>query len=146
MRIGQGLLTAGIRGAVGAMAMTGVRSLTTSLGLVDQTPPEALLQEKAGGLMAKIPADRQQVVTELTHWGIGLATGAGFALLPAKWRRHQWSGAAYGLTVMTGFEAGIAPLLGLSRAGQARPMERLLLVADHLLWGIVLSPPRHRHP
>lgn len=146
MKLGQRLLTAGIRGTVGAMAMTGVRSLTASLGLVDQTPPEAVLQEKAGGLMAKIPADKQQSVTELTHWGIGFVTGAGFALIPPKWRRNQWSGAAYGLAVLTGFEVGVAPVLGLSRAQHLRPVERVLLVADHLLWGMVLAPPRHREP
>ena len=33
---------AGARGDVGAMAMTGMRVITTELGLVEQTPPQAL--------------------------------------------------------------------------------------------------------
>jgi hypothetical protein len=40
------------RGAVGAMAMTGMRVLTTELGLVDQTPPAAVSRQRARGLRA----------------------------------------------------------------------------------------------
>jgi hypothetical protein len=43
-----------------------------------------------------------------------------------------------------GFEMGIAPALGLSQAKRARPVDRLALAADHLLYGLVLSQMR-RH-
>ena len=47
--------------------------------------------------------------------------------------------------VLTGFEAGIAPALGLSQARHMRPVERLVFLADpdHVLFGIVLAPPQH---
>jgi len=45
--------------------------------------------------------------------------------------------------VLTGFEAGIAPALGLSQAQHMRPVERLVFLADHMLFGIVLAPPQH---
>lgn len=143
MGIGQRLVNSGARGTVAAMAMTGTRSLTTSLGLVGQTPPEAMLHKTAGGMMAKIPDDKHQAATELAHWGMGFVAGAGYALIPAQARRYRWAGAVYGLAVLTGFEAGVAPLLGLSQAKHVRPVERLMFFADHLLYGIVLAPPRH---
>ena len=44
--------------------------------------------------------------------------------------------------VWLGFELGIAPALGLSQAKQVRPIDRLALSADHLLYGLVLSATR----
>ena len=44
------MLLGGARGAVGAMAMTGMRVLTTELGLVEQTPPQAVGRQRARGL------------------------------------------------------------------------------------------------
>src|SRR5436190_1067229 len=38
------------RGVVGAMAMTGMRVITTELGLVEQTAPEAMSRQHARGL------------------------------------------------------------------------------------------------
>lgn len=140
----QQVVNSGVRGVVAAMAMSGTRSLTSSLGLVGETPPEAVLHQKTPGLMAKVPTDKQPAVTEAAHWAFGAAAGAGFALLPARLRSRRWAGAVYGLVVLTGFEAGIAPLLGLSQAQHARPMERLVFLADHVLFGIVLAPPQHQ--
>jgi hypothetical protein len=57
-------------------------------------------------------------------------------------RRQSWAGPAYGLVVWLGFELGIAPALGLSQAKRARPVDRLALAADHLLYGLVLSATR----
>jgi hypothetical protein len=46
------VLHASARGAVGAMAMTGMRVLTTELGLVEQTPPQAVSRQRAPGARA----------------------------------------------------------------------------------------------
>lgn len=141
----QRVINSSLRGTVAAMAMSGMRTLTGSLGLVGESPPEAVMQQSAPGLMAKVPMDKQSAVTELAHWTFGALAGAGFALLPAALRRYRWAGAAYGVVLLIGFEAGIAPVLGLSQAKHARPIERLVFAADHLLFGVVLSPPRHEH-
>lgn len=141
----QRVINSGLRGVVAAMAMTGTRSLTGSLGLVAQTPPEAVLHQQASGVMGRFPRDKRPAVTELAHWTFGAVAGAGFTLLPARWRRYRWVGAVYGLVVLTSFEAGIAPLLGLSQAHTARPFERVVFLADHALFGLVLAPPEHEH-
>jgi hypothetical protein len=57
-----------MRGTIASMAMTGMRVLTVSLGLVDQPPPQQL----AGGE----PSGRRRAAVELAHWTVGAAAGA----------------------------------------------------------------------
>jgi hypothetical protein len=135
---------AGLRGAVAAMAMTGMRALTVSLGLVSQPPPQAILKQRARGVLRLVPRRRRRAAIELAHWSYGAAGGATFGLLPDGVRRRRWAGPVYGLAVWMGFEAGIAPALGLRQAKRPRPVERVALAADHLLYGLVLSEMRAR--
>ncbi len=132
-------------GAVGAMAMTGMRVITTELGLVEQTPPHAVSRQRARGLRALLrqaPRKQRRGLVEAAHWAFGASGGAAFGALPREARRRRWAGPAYGLVVWLGFELGIAPALGLSQAKRTRPVDRLALAADHLLYGLVLSPTR----
>jgi hypothetical protein len=114
------------------MAMTGVRVVTVSLGLVSQAPPQQLAGEASG---------RRRASVELGHWAFGAIGATGFAALPASWRGKSWTGPAYGLLIWSGFEAA-APLLGLPHAEGARVSERLAVAADHLLYGFVLDETR----
>jgi hypothetical protein len=132
------------RGVVGAMAMTGMRALTTSLHLVDEAPPRSILRQKSRGLVRLLPRAPRRTLVELSHWSVGAAGGAGFAALPEELRRRRWAGPAYGLALWAGFEAVLAPALGLTQAKRARPVERLALAADHVLYGLVLSEMRAR--
>jgi len=138
------LLTAALRGAIAAMAMTGMRAFTVDLGIVEETPPQAVLKKKARGLIRRVPRQNRRAAVELAHWGYGAAGGAVFRLLPEEVRRRDWAGPAYGLCVWLGFEMGIAPLLGLTQARKLRLAERTALAADHLLYGLVLSEIRKR--
>jgi hypothetical protein len=135
---------AALRGAIAAMAMTGMRTLTLELGLVAQEPPQAIARQRAKGLLRKVPRKRRRAAVELAHWTYGAAGGAAFGALPAGLRRRAWAGPAYGLLVWVGFEAGLAPLLGLKQAKTPRPVERVAVAADHLLYGLVLSEIRAR--
>src|SRR5918992_2551412 len=49
------VLTGAVRGVVAAMAMTGMRQVTTGLGLVEQTPPDAILKQRAFGPLIRFP-------------------------------------------------------------------------------------------
>ncbi len=133
------MLQAGIWGAFAAMAMSGMRTLTNELGLVGETPPEAMAREGAGGLLRQIPSAKRGAVVELSHWGFGAVGGAFFGVLPGWLRRRNWAGPAHGLLVWLGFEAGLAPALGLSKAKATRPVERAAFAADHVLYGLVLA-------
>jgi hypothetical protein len=135
---------AGLRGAIAAMAMSGMRTLTANLGLVEQPPPPALIKQRAASLLRSVPRKRRRSAIELAHWGYGAVGGVQFALLPETVRRKPWAGPLYGLALWLGFEAVLAPALGLKQAGRARPAERVALAADHLLYGLVLSEIRRR--
>jgi hypothetical protein len=141
---GERIPHAALRGAVAAMAMTGMRVLTTNLGIVKESPPQAFFRQRARGQLKVVPRKRRRAAIELAHWGYGAVGGAVFAALPAGMRRQPWAGPAYGLVVWGGFEAGLAPLLGLEQAKKPRPLERLGLALDHLLYGFVLSEFRRR--
>jgi hypothetical protein len=138
------IVHAGLRGAIAAMAMTGMREFTVYVGLVDQTPPAAILKQRARGLVSRVPKKKRRAGIELLHWGYGGVGGAAFAFLPESIRRQPWAGPSYGLVVWLAFELGIAPLLGLKQAKQTRLAERVALAADHLLYGFVLSETRRR--
>ena len=135
---------AGARGAVGAMAMTGVRTVTEDLGLVRETPPKALVRKKGRGLLRRTPPTRWRTLVEVAHWGVGAMGGAAFGLLPEDLRRRAWAGPVHGLAIWLSFELGLAPLLGLKQATRPKLTEQLALIADHLVYGLVLSEGRRR--
>jgi hypothetical protein len=135
---------AGLRGAIASMAMTGMRHFTVHVGIVKETPPDAILRRRASGLLKQVPEERRRAAIELAHWAYGAGGGAAFRLLPDPVRLRAWAGPLYGLMVWLGFELGIAPALGLPQAEKPRPAERAGLAADHLLYGLVLSETRAR--
>jgi hypothetical protein len=135
---------AGLRGAIAAMAMTGMRAFTVDMGVVEQSPPQAIFKQRARGLIRRVPRNRRRAAVELAHWGYGAAGGVVFGLLPRQLRRRAWAGPVYGLVTWVGFEAALAPALGLTQAKKLRLGERAALAADHLLYGLVLSEVRSR--
>ena len=141
-RIGNGA----VRGVVAAMAMTGFREFTRRVGLLQEPPPEAIVRQRLLGRFRRARSGRSRAGAELLHWGYGAAGGAAFAALPEGIRRPAPSGPLYGLVVWTGFELGIAPLLKLQQAKQARPLDRAALALDHALYGFVVSGLGGRSP
>lgn len=138
------LAPAALRGVIGAMAMTGMRTFTVDLGIVKQTPPQAIVRQRASGIIRRVPRKRRRAVIEVMHWAYGGVGGAMFGALPLGLRRHAWSGPAYGLLAWLGFEAGVAPVLGLSQARKLRTVERGALLVDHVMYGVVLAQGRRR--
>jgi hypothetical protein len=135
---------AALRGTIAAMAMSGMRVFTVNLGLVEEAPPRAIIRQRARRLLKLVPPERRPAAIELAHWCYGAAGGAAYGALPANIRRAVWSGPVYGLLTWAGFEAVLAPLLGLEQAKKPRPLDRLSLAGDHLLYGFVLSEFRQR--
>jgi hypothetical protein len=136
------VLHASLRGAIAAAAMTGMRAFTVSLGLVEETPPRAIIDK--AGVAHVIPRKKRRAAVEVLHWAYGAQGGALFGLLPDDLRRRPWSGPVYGMVLWLGFELVLAPLLGLKHAERKRPVERLAIAADHALYGFVLSEMRRR--
>lgn len=139
------MVHATVLGAIGATAMSGIRTFTVASGLVEQSPPQAIAnQEKVLKLLKGISRERRVAVIELGHWAYGAVGGTMFGMLPESVRRRLWAGPVYGALVWFGFEFGVAPLLGLTYAKEQQLVERIAVASDHLLYGVVLSQMRHR--
>ena len=130
---------AAIRGVFAAMAMTGMRRMTSGLGLVREPPPEAIARQGVPSLLALIPVENRDEAIELAHWAYGAIGGVIFGSLPAALRRQVWAGPAYGLAVWVLFEGALAPLLGVTPAPDRKIVERVAVAADHLLYGAIVS-------
>lgn len=132
------LARAGARGLLGAMGMTGARQLTTNLGLMDETPPETMVRRVAPSGLDSLDRGMRAALTELVHWAYGAGGGAAYGLLPRRVRSNVATGPIYGLAVWLVFELGVAPVLGL-RHPQGRIVGRVMLLADHALYGVVVA-------
>lgn len=128
-----------LRGAIAAMAMTGMRVVTTGLGLLPKPPPDEIFEDAVPQLLEAVPPPYRETAVELAHWGYGAAGGVGFALLPSAARRHPWAGPVYGVATWALFEAVLAPLLGLRKPPERSPSERAAVIADHVLYGLVVA-------
>jgi len=135
-------LQAAVRGAIGAMAMTGVRVFAVNAGLIREDPPSRLVRGRQRGLLRLVPRTRRRTVIELVHWALGAAFGGLFGMLPERVRLRTWAGPAYGLLVWLGFEAVLAPMLGLRQARWPDARERAVFAVDHMLFGLVLAERR----
>ncbi|MBF8187590.1 hypothetical protein ITP53_17985 [Nonomuraea sp. K274] len=132
------IVRAAARGTIASMSMSGLRQMTTALGLVASTPPESVIERTAPGAFHRIPAERRAAVVEAVHCLYGTAGGAFFGVLPRAVRGRPWAGPVYGVLFWAGFELAIAPALGLPRQPNTAK-ERLALLADHLLYGAVVA-------
>lgn len=124
------VLKGAIQGVVASMAMTGMRVVTTALGLVKQPPPDQV----AGRTRRR----ESPAFVELAHWGFGAAGAALYGALPDAVRKQPWTGPLYGMAMWAGFQAA-APVLGLPHAKEPRVLERVATAADHALYGYVLA-------
>jgi uncharacterized membrane protein YagU involved in acid resistance len=125
--------------------MTGMRVVTVGLGLLAKEPPEEVFEDALPHYLALIPPHVRGAFIELAHWAYGAAGGAAFALLPRAFRRHGWSGPTYGITAWAFFEVALAPALGLRKPPQRTLSEHAAILADHVLYGLVVAGrPRSR--
>ncbi|MFD8427758.1 hypothetical protein [Streptomyces coelicoflavus] len=122
-----------------AMAMTGTRTVTAGIAPQERTPPEAILEESAAGLVSRLGEHHREAVTELLHWAYGAGGGVAFGLLPARVRRFPGTGVVYGLAFWLAFEWGIAPLLGIQQARERKVLWRVGIALDHVLYGVVVA-------
>lgn len=129
---------AGARGLVAAMAMTGARTVTAAVGPHEQSPPEAIVEQRLP-FLRRLPERHRQAVTELFHWTYGAAGGAAYGFLPRRLRSNPLSGPVYGLVIWLGFEAGIAPALGVSHVHERGFAWRAVVALDHVLYGVVVG-------
>jgi hypothetical protein len=128
-----------VRGLIAAMAMSGMREFTANAGLLEKSPPEAIVERHGPKRVQRLAAEHRSAITELAHWCYGAAGGTAFGLLPRRLREDPRTGPVYGLCVWLAFELGIGPLLGVQYPEQRRLLHRAMLALDHIVYGIVVS-------
>jgi hypothetical protein len=126
------------RGTVAAMAMTGMRRMTTGLGLLEKPPPERMATEGVPGLFAHVPPNLREEAIELAHWAYGASAGAAFGMLPDAARRGRFAGPLYGVAIWAVFEVVVRRLFRLDEP-RRKPVESAVLLADHVLYGVVVA-------
>ncbi|MBA3787687.1 MAG: hypothetical protein H0X21_03215 [Actinobacteria bacterium] len=129
------------RGVVAAMAMTGFRRLSVGLGLLEETPPEVMAEQAKvlRPVLERVPERLRGEAVELGHWLYGAAGGAVYGALVRPRLRGRWVGPAYGLAIWAAFETGLVPLLGLEHTEERKIVSRLLVAADHILYGVIVA-------
>lgn len=132
-------LRAGARGLVAAMAMTGVRRVTTNVRSVGDPPPEAIVERHAPRSVMNVRPEHREMATELAHWAYGTVGGAAFGLLPIGLRVRWWAGPVYGLGIWLFFELGLAPMLDVQYSEERRWAGRVAIALDHVLYGVVVA-------
>ena len=128
------MLRHAVYGAAGAVAMSAVRAIVKRLGLLRETPPEAITRQTA-----LPPWTETAPARAAAHLAYGAAAGAAFSRFPGEVRAQAWGGPAYGVATWLFFEGVLAPLLGLRQARERRLDERAALLGDHLLYGAILA-------
>lgn len=144
MTDGRELIHGALRGAIGAMVMTGMRTFSVEVGALDRPPPQQMAREVVPGLRRLVPDGRERAAEELAHWAYGAGGGVMFAALPDAAGRLPWAGPAYGVALWLGFELVIAPALGLSHQRRHGVAGHVALLVDHAAYGLVLSELRKR--
>lgn len=139
MRPTRSAARAAARGLVAAMAMTGARVVTTGTGLVDRTPPDAIIDQAGPTGLSGLSADQRAVVKELAHWAYGALGGAAYGMMGRRVRASVWSGPLWGVTLWLFFELVLAPVLSLDYARERRVAWRSMVILDHLLYGVVVA-------
>ena len=134
--------SAALRGVVGALAMTGMRQFAAELGLIGTTPPEELAEKADAVSDTPVPEDKGRAAVLALHCAVGAAGGVGFGMLPDSIRQQPWGGPAWGLVIWLGYELAVEPLLGLGPVERDKPSEHAAIVADHLVYGYVISETR----
>lgn len=133
------IVRSGVRGLIAAMAMSGLRRVSTTLRWLERPPPEAILQDRAPRLFYRVPVEQRPLLVEAAHLLYGTAGGVAFGMLPPRWRRSSWAGPAYGVLFWSLYQVVIVPVLGINENPRVPGAHRLALLADHLLYGVVVA-------
>ncbi|HEX8237245.1 MAG TPA: DUF1440 domain-containing protein [Abditibacteriaceae bacterium] len=85
--------------------------------------------------------EERLIATLAAHFGYGAAVGALYAPLAQKVRWHPvLKGVLFGLTVWTVSYLGILPVIRVLPPATQQPQRRNeLMIASHIIWGVVLA-------
>ena len=106
-------------------------------------PPREITVDLAhkAGLNEKLGAEERAVLTLLNHFGYGAAAATTYALIEARSPlRALIKGPIFGAVVWLVSYLGLLPVAGILQSATRQPPSRnLLMLAVHLIWGLIVG-------
>lgn len=125
------------------MAMTGLRQMNARLGLMTKTPPEIIAEQpELEQHLSGLSGDHRRAAIIALHWTVGALGAVGYQLLPRLLQGRLVVSIAYGNLMWLGFDALLKSSLNVR--GDLDPRDRIALVLDHTLYGLILAMERGR--
>lgn len=129
-------------GVTAAMAMSGLRNLTVSLGVLDEVPPREIISATAPKAVRTLSERRERAFAELMHWSYGAACGVVYGHVGRSRRSHASRSTTralgFGFVTLALYRSAIAPTLGITFHRRAFS-DQLMLALDHALFGLVVE-------
>ena len=105
-------------------------------------PPKQITERfSKKGLGKDLPEPIKSGVVVASHFAYGTGAGAIYAALASKIKISPFiKGTIFGLIVWTISYVGLLPVLGVMSPATKHPAERnILMIAAHIIWGVVLA-------
>jgi uncharacterized membrane protein YagU involved in acid resistance len=143
MSLRKELFIGALGGMIGALAMTGIRTLLVETGMVSEPLPHKVERRLALriGIADQMGAHHEDLLAQGQHLALGATFGAGYSLL-----RHRFdlpsttAGPLYGLAVYAINIVGLGPALDLTRAPwDDEPPVVARQIFIHLIYGLVTA-------
>ena len=128
-------------GAVGTLALTGLREAFSRMGLVFETAPMQVVDRvEELGLVGDLSPGGRRLLTVVAHFAYGAGTGMTFGLLRRETggpEEEAAVGAALGVLAWGAGWSSWLPLTGVHKAPWTQHTPRVLLpVLDHAAFGV----------
>lgn len=130
-----------VRGAVAGTVATAAMSavMLAFRDRMGEQPPDAIVTSAADAVGVDPTETEADALASLAHLGFGLATGAGYALLP-RYLPPPVRGVAVALAVWAVSYQGWVPAVGiLPPASRDKPGRTEVMVGAHVVFGAVLG-------
>ena len=140
------LCTGGVSGTLATVPMTATMKLLHKyLVFYDQhnPPPKKITVRVARKLRISVPffkKKKRKVMTTVSHYGYGAATGALYPLWSKEIPIHPlYKGMIHGLVVWSGSYLGLLPAMRLWSPKRESNARRITMITSHLVWGASLG-------
>lgn len=142
MSLRKELFIGALGGIIGALAMTGIRTLLVETGMVSEPLPHKVERRLAMqlGVNDRMSARSEDLLTQAQHLALGASFGIGYSLIRRRRELPFWAGPLYGLFVYAVNVAGLGPGLDLNRAPwRDDPPDVARQIFIHLIYGLVTA-------
>jgi hypothetical protein len=142
MSLRKELFIGALGGIVGALAMTGIRTLLVATGIVSKPLPHKVERRMAMqlGVNDRLGAHSEDLLAQAQHLALGATFGVGYSLLRYLLDFPSSAGPLYGLFVYAVNVAGLGPALDLNRPPwRDDPPNVARQIFIHLIYGIVTA-------